>query len=123
MRLSWFTSSTSNVTPEQRLSAELGKNIHNGLADRWLARTNQVNAHFSNPARNPMPVTAYYDGDFMGSRATIWFVASALGDELTIIYGSYGVVKAFNSGNGYNVTSWQEDVEPAGAAGNMRRAA
>lgn len=119
MKLSWFTSSTSNVANEQRLSAELGKNIHNGLADRWLARSNQVSAHFSNPAGNPMPGTVYYDCVFMGSRATVGFVASILGDELTIIYGTYGVVKAFNSGNGYIVTSWQEDVEPAGAYDSM----
>lgn len=109
-----FRRNAYKPTAEELIVDEIGKNTHNGLADRFLARLAAVKAYYADPSNYQMPSEAHYDGVFLGRKAAFRFAPTSEGDRLTIIAGPY-TVRAVNSGQGY-VCQISPSEEPSALA-------
>lgn len=107
----WFFPPRDNCL-ERRLAAIIARNQDNGVAYHWSNRCSQVRVHFDNFGHTPMPRSMFLDINIEGRRGTIAFLPSAMCDTIMVIYGNYGVIKAFSTGRVLVVSEWHEDCVP-----------
>lgn len=107
----WFNPPRDN-SRERRLAAVIAYNSANGVTCCWSDRCGQIRAHFDDPKSTPMPKSVFLDINIEGRRGTIAFLPSTMGDTIRVIYGNYGVIKAYSTGRVLVVSEWQEDCMP-----------